>query len=52
MGFQMQTCSMLRFSWSILVKCCVHLRMSSRKTQISNTSSKEDYVPQVDLGDV
>ena len=34
MGFQMQICSILRFSWSILVKCCVHLRMSSSKTQM------------------
>ena len=25
MGFQMQICSILHFSWSILVKCCVHL---------------------------
>ena len=34
MGFQMQICSILCFSWSILVKCCVHLRMSSSKTQM------------------
>ena len=34
MGFKMQICSILRFSWSILVKCCVHLQMSSRKTQM------------------
>ena len=34
MGFQMQICSILRFSWSILEKCCVHLRMSSSKTQV------------------
>ena len=34
MGFQMQICSILRFSWSILEKCCVHLRMSSSKTQM------------------
>ena len=34
MGFQMQICSILRFSWSILVKCCVHLRLSSSKTQM------------------
>ena len=34
MGFQMQICSILRFSRSILEKCCVHLRMSSSKTQI------------------
>ena len=32
MGFQMQICSILRFSWSILEKCCVHLQMSSSKT--------------------
>ena len=30
----MQICSILHFSWSILVKCCVHLAMSSRKTQM------------------
>ena len=34
MGFQMQICSILRFSWSILEKCCVHRRMSSSKTQM------------------
>ena len=34
MGFQMQICSILSVSWSILVKCCVHLRMSSSKTQM------------------
>ena len=28
MGFQMQIC------WSILVKCCAYLQMSSRKTQM------------------
>ena len=28
----MQICSILRFSWSILVKCCVHLQRSSSKT--------------------
>ena len=33
-GFQMQICSILRFSWSNLEKCCVHLRMSSSKTQM------------------
>ena len=31
---KMQICSILRFSWSNLVKCCVELRMSSSKTQI------------------
>ena len=30
----MQICSILHFSWSILVKCCVHLAMSSRKNQM------------------
>ena len=34
MGFQMQIYSILRFSCSILVKCCVHLRTSSSKTQM------------------
>ena len=34
MGFQMQICSILHFFWSILEKCCVHLRMSSSKTQM------------------
>ena len=33
MGFQMRICSILRFSWSILVKCCVHLRMTSIKVK-------------------
>ena len=33
MGFQMQICSILRFSWLILVKCCVYLLTSSSKTQ-------------------
>ena len=33
-GLEMQICSILCFSWSILVKCCVHLRMSSSKTQM------------------
>ena len=30
----MQICLILRFSWSILVKCCVHLWTSSSKTQM------------------
>ena len=34
MGFQMQICSILCFSWSILVKCSVPLRMSASKTQM------------------
>ena len=33
MGFQTQICPILRVFWSILVKCCVHLRTSSSKTQ-------------------
>ena len=33
MGFQMQICSILSFSWSILINCCVHLRTSSSNTQ-------------------
>ena len=34
MGFQMQVCSILRYAWLILVKCCVHLRTSSIETQM------------------
>ena len=34
MGFQMQICSILCFSWSVLEKCCVHLQISSSKTQM------------------
>ena len=34
MGFQMQICSILCFSWSILVKCCVPLCVSASKTQM------------------
>ena len=34
MGFQMQICSILCFSWSIFVKCYVNLRVSSSKTQM------------------
>ena len=45
MGFQMQICLILRFSWSILVKCCVHLQMSSSKTQM--LLSREYYIPQI-----
>ena len=32
MGIQMQICLILRFPWSILAKCCVHLRTSSSQT--------------------
>ena len=34
MGLQMEICLILRFSWSILERCGVHLRMSSSKTQM------------------
>ena len=34
MGFHNQICSILRFSWSILLKCGVHLRTSSSKNQM------------------
>ena len=33
-GFQIQICPILGVFWSILVKCCVHLPTSSRKTQM------------------
>ena len=44
-GFQMQFLSILRFSSSIFVKLCVHLRTNSSKN--SNTSFTEEYIPQV-----
>ena len=34
MGIQMQICSVLRFPWSILAKCCAHLQTSYSKTQM------------------
>ena len=34
LGFKMQICSILCFSWSILVKFCVYLRTSSSRTQM------------------
>jgi len=34
MGFQMQICLILYFSWSILIKFCVYLQMGSSKTQM------------------
>ena len=46
MGFQMQICSILRLSWSILKNCCVQLRMSS-STENSKATSREDYIPQI-----
>ena len=45
MGFQIQTCPIVRVFWSILVKCCVHLPMSSSKN--SNASTREEYIPQI-----
>ena len=36
MGFEMQICAILRFSWSILVK-----------KQNSNASSREENIPQM-----
>ena len=45
MGYQMQICSILRFSWSIFAKCCVHLRMNSSKPQML-LKSREAYIPQ------
>ena len=35
----MQICSILCFSFSILVKCCVHLQNSN--------ASREEYIPQI-----
>ena len=34
MGFQIWICTILLVFWSILVKCCVHLSTSCRKTQM------------------
>ena len=45
-GVQIQICSMLHFSWSILLKCWVHLRKSPNKTQML-LLIKEDYIPQL-----
>ena len=42
---EMQICSILRFSWSILVKCYVHLRTSCSKSQM--LLSREEYTPQI-----
>ena len=42
MGFQMQICPILCFSWSISEKCCVHLQMSSSKTQMLLYSTNMD----------
>ena len=45
MGFHDQICSILRFSWSMLLKRGVHLRTSSSRK--SNASSREEYVPPI-----
>ena len=50
MGFQMQICSMFTF---LLVDFGKVLCSSANELQKnSNASSREDYVPQVDVGDV
>ena len=45
MGLHNQICSILRFSWSMLLKRGVHLRTSSSRK--SNASSREEYVPPI-----
>ena len=42
-GVHIQICSILRFSWSILLKCCVHLWMSFSKTQ----TLPQEYIPPI-----
>ena len=44
MGLQMQITSILRFSWSILVKV---LCLSANELQQNSNSSREDYIPQI-----
>ena len=46
MGFQIQILSILCFSWSFLVKFCVHLRTSSSKSQM-HASSREEYIQRI-----
>ena len=43
MGFQMQICSILSFSWSILEKCL----SANELQQNTNASFREDYIPQI-----
>ena len=44
MGLQMQICSILRFSWSILVKV---LYSSANELQQNSNASREDYIRQI-----
>ena len=44
MGLQMQIISILRFSWSILVKA---LCSSANELQQNSNASREDYIPQI-----
>ena len=44
MGLKMQICSILRFSWSILVKV---LCSSVNELQQNSAASREDYIPQI-----
>ena len=45
MEFKLQICSTLNFSWSTLVKCCVHLL--NKLPQNSHASSREEYISQI-----
>ena len=44
MGLQMQICSILRISWSILIKV---LFPSANGLQQNSNASREDYIPQI-----
>ena len=44
MGLQMQICSILRFSWSFLVKV---LYSSANELQQNSNASREDYIRQI-----
>ena len=44
MGLQMQICSILRISWSILIKV---LFPSANELQQNSNASREDYIPQI-----
>ena len=46
MGFQIQICSILRFSWSINFGK-VFSSSANELQQNSNASSREDYVPPI-----
>ena len=43
MGFPIQTCSILRFFWSILLQCCVERQLQ----QNLNASFREEYIRQI-----